>query len=281
MFRWVRALLLGVIMLVCAGCLRYNAQLQVNADGTVSGSFVAAVKGEVSADLIRRADIPPDLQDKVVVRDYAADGYAGAQVTFARLSMAQVGELFAGGQRSGATVRLSLTRNDNEVDLSGAVWFPDLSMLSGSSDGYDALITFTFPGATSVTANGKVEGTQVSWTPPPGELATIGAHAVYPIPAPVAQPAGSHTTIALVTGLTAILVGVLALLVARLLRRRPVLAVSGLVGSGLAGSAPGVVDLDVPTNPYADPYPSVPSGPGLSPESTRRHPVPGESPDDR
>lgn len=271
MFRWVRALLLGVIMFLAAGCLRYNAQLQVNADGTVSGSFVAAVKGNVPADLIGRADLPPDLQDKIVVNSYDADGYVGAQVSFTRLSMAQVGELFGGGQRSGATVRLSLTRTDNEVDLSGAVWFPDLSMLSGNSDGYDALITFTFPGASSVQANGKVEGTQVSWTPSPGELATIGARAIYPLPAPVAQPASSHTTVALVTGLTAILVGLLALLVARLLRRRPV----------LVGSAGGLVDLDVPTNPYASPYPSVPSGPGLSPESTRRHPMPGGPPDDR
>jgi hypothetical protein len=258
MFRWVRVPLLAVIALLCAGCLRYNAQLQVNADGTVSGSFVAAVKGDVPADLIQRADIPPDLRDKVTIQRYAADGYTGAQVTFGRLTLAQVGELFGGGQRSGATVRLSLTRNDNEVDLSGAVWFPDLTMLSGTSDGYDALLTFTFPGALSVTANGKVEGTQVSWTPRPGELATIGARAVYPLPRPVAAPANSHTTLALVTGLTAILVGVLALFVARLLRRQPV----------LVGAGGGAVDLRVSTNPYPDRYPSVPSGPGLSPEST-------------
>ena len=250
---------------MCAGCLRYNAQLRVDADGTVTGSFVAAVKGDLPVDLVGRSDIPAGLQDKVSVESYAADGYVGARVDFRKLTMAELSELFSGGQRSGATVRLSLARDGNALALSGALYFPDLSMLSGSNDGYDTVITISFAGADSVTGNGRVEGTQVSWSPAPGEIMTIGARAVYPVAHPQAQPATQQTTIALVAGLLAILVGVLALLAARLLRRPDAV---------LAGSVAGAPD--VPVNPYADRYPSVPSGPGLSPESTLRHPTPPE-----
>jgi hypothetical protein len=263
MSRWVRALILGALTLVCAGCLRYNAQLRVDPDGTVTGSFVAAVKGDLPVNLIQRSDIPTGLQDKVTFESYDADGYVGARVEFEKLTMAELSELFSGGQRSGATVRLSLARNGDALELTGALYFPDLSMLSGSNEGYDTVITFSFPGADSVTANGRVEGTQVSWSPLPGEILTITARAVYPRPAPLAQPATPHTTVAVFAGLLAILVGVLALFAARLLRREPMLA-----GAGAVAGAP-----DVPANPYAGRYPSVPSGPGLSPESTLRHPI--------
>lgn len=258
MSRWVRALVLGAVSLVCAGCLRYNAQLQLDADGTVSGSFVVAVKGDLPVNLIGRSDLPPALLPLVTVENYQADGYIGTQVSFHRLSMEQLGQLFDGGQRSGATIQLTLTRSGNEVTLSGAVWFPDLSFLSGSNEGYDSLITFSFPGADSLTANGKVSGTQVSWSPRPGEFASLDARATYsaPKPAAVADPPPAQTGIALTVGLLAIAVGLLALLAARLLRRRPVLA-----------AVPGADD------PYADRYPTVPHGPGLSPESTLRHPT--------
>jgi LppM domain len=262
MSRWVRALLLGVLMIVCTGCLRYNAQLQLDADGTVSGSFVVAVKGDLPVNLIARSDIPPSLQRLVTVQNYQADGYVGSQVSFQRLSMEQLSELFDGGQRSGATIQLSMSRSNNEVSLSGAVWFPDLSFLSGSNDGYDSIITFSFPGAETLTSNGKVAGTQVSWSPRPGELAQLEAHASYPAPTvtKVAAPAGHGTTVAFYTGIAAILVGLLALAAARLLRRPAAVAASG--------HSP-----ESPADPYAGRYPTVPSGPGLSPESTLRHPT--------
>jgi phosphatidylinositol mannoside-binding LppM-like protein len=257
MSRWVRALVLGALPLVCAGCLRYNAQLRVDPDGTVSGSFVTAVKGDFPVDLIEPSDIPSALRDKVGFESYAADGYVGARVDFDRLTMAELSELFGGGQRSGATVRLSLARDGDALNLSGALYFPDLSMISGSNAGYDTIITFSFPGADILASNGRVEGTQVSWSPAPGQILNITARAVYPPPAPLARPAGPHTGVAVFAGVLAILIGVLALVVARLLRRPELV--------------PAAV-TDSRSNPYAGTYPSVPSGPGLSPESIRRRP---------
>jgi hypothetical protein len=247
MSRWARVVVVCALALASSGCLRYHAELRVAADGTVSGSFVVAAKGDLPVNLIQGADIPPALRDKVDVRSYAADGYAGTEVDFDRLTLEEVGVLFGGGQRSGATVRLAFTRAGDEVSLTGAAYFPDLTMLSGTNDGFDTRIALSFPGATTVTGNGQVSGQQVTWSPQPGELANLSAQAEYPagVAAPVG-PARSGLPAALFLGLAAVLVGVLALVLAR--RPRP---------------APA----GVPAVPYADPYPVVPAGPGLSPET--------------
>ena len=257
MSRWARMALICTLALACSGCLRYHAQLRVDAGGTVSGQLVVAFRTDLPTNLGQRLDVPPSLRDKVVVADYHEDGYVGSTVSFDRLAVDEVGALFDGGQRGGATVRLVMSRTGEEVSLSGTVFFPDLSLLGGN-EGFDARIALTFVDAASVTANGTVSGQDVTWSPQPGVPLALTAHASFPRPARAAAPAGpvpSRIPATLFLGLSAVLVGVVALLLARLLRRPAVAAAP----PALPTVGPGL---------YADPYPTVPAGPGLSPQST-------------
>src|SRR6266542_3159680 len=227
MSRWARVVAVCALTLASAGCLRYDAQLQVDAAGTVSGQLVVAFRAELSTNLAQRFEVPPLIRDKVAVAPYEADGYVGSTVSFDRLSMDEVGALFGGGQRTGATVRLSMTRTGDEVSVTGSAFFPDLSMLGGSNDGFDARIALSFTGASTVNANGTVAGQDVTWSPQPGTLLPLSAHAVYPAAtetATVTGPASSGVSPALFIGVCAVLAGVVVLLLAQLLRRRPAVA---------------------------------------------------------
>ncbi len=310
MSRWARVVAVCALTLASAGCLRYDAQLQVDAAGTVSGQLVVAFRAELSTNLAQRFEVPPLIRDKVAVAPYEADGYVGSTVSFDRLSMDEVGALFGGGQRTGATVRLSMTRTGDEVSVTGSAFFPDLSMLGGSNDGFDARIALSFTGASTVNANGTVAGQDVTWSPQPGTLLPLSAHAVYPAAtetATVTGPASSGVSPALFIGVCAVLAGVVVLLLAQLLRRRPAVAAYPPASPavrparpaartaalpappGALPTPPGVPPAwpaippawpaippawpAVPPGPYADPYPTVPSGPGLSPENTLRLPT--------
>jgi hypothetical protein len=275
MSRWARVVVVCVLALTCSGCLRYHVQLRVDGGGTVSGQLVVAFRTGLPVNPGQGVEVPPPLRDKVAVAGYDRDGYVGSTFTFDRLAVDEVGVLFAGSERGGATVRLAMTRSGEGVSVTGTVFFPDLSLV-GDDEGFDARIALTFAGASSVTANGTVSGQDVTWSPRPGVPITLSAHASFPRPTRAAAPSGparSRTPATLFLGLSAVLAGVVVLLLARL-RRRP----------ATARQPPGHPPAwpAVPPGPYAGPYPTVPAGPGLSPRSTLplpTVPLPGGSGD--
>jgi hypothetical protein len=261
MSRWARVLVVFALALTCSGCLRYHVQLRVDAGGTVSGQLVVAFRTDLPANVGQRVEVPPSLRDKVAVADYNRDGYVGSTLTFDRLAADEVAVLFGGGERGGAIVRLAMARTGEDVSVTGTVFFPDLSLVGGN-EGFDARIALSFAGASSVTANGAVSGQDVTWSPRPGVPITLSAHASFPRPTRAAAPSGPvrpRIPATLFLGLSAVLAGVVVLLLARLLRRPA--AATQPPGHPPAWPA-------VPPAPYADPYPTVPAGPGLSPWST-------------
>jgi hypothetical protein len=260
MSRWARVVVVCALALVSSGCLRYHAQLRVDAAGTVSGQLVVAFRSNLPTTFGQAVEVPPSLRDKVAVGDYREDGYVGNAVSFDRLAVEEVGVLFGEGQPGGATVRLAMTRTGQEVSVRGSVFFPDLTALGGN-EGFDARIALSFAGATGVTANGTVSGQEVSWSPRPGVPIALTAQATFPRTTRAATPAGparSRLPATLFLGLSAVLAGVVALLLARLLRRPA------------AGRPPGGQPDHPPAapGPYPGPNPAVPAGPGLSPQST-------------
>jgi hypothetical protein len=269
MSRWARLLVLCAIMFACGGCLRYHAELRVDAGGTVSGRLIVAVKADLPADLVQQFDVPPSVRDRVTVREYRADGYVGSTISFDRLSVDEVGQVFSDERREGVLVQLSMARTGDRIVVTGAVSFPDLSLPGGNS-GFDARIALTFTGAGSVTGNGTVSGDQVTWIPQPGRSFNLAAEAVYPQPARPAGRTGPRPglpTAVLVT-LAAMLVGGVALvggavLLARRLARRRVPGRGRDTGAerGGAGGAPSQPSPGwQPTLPLpTDPLPRVPA----------------------
>jgi hypothetical protein len=306
MSRWARLLVLCVIVLGCGGCLRYHAELRVDAAGIVSGRLIVAVKADLPANLGQQSDVPLPIRDRVTVAEYRADGYVGSTVSFDRLSLEEVGQVFGDERREGALVQLSMARTGDRIALTGAVSFPDLSLVG--NNGFDARIALTFTGASRVTGNGAVSGDQVTWTPQPGRPLSLSAEAVYPQPTPAASGTGPRSglptavPVALVAALIAVLAGGAALLARRLARRARGRGPDGAVAPGqpsgwqptlplptdplprlpaalppadLAGPPAEPVAAQ-PTDrlgPYAGRYPMVPPGPGLSPERTRGLPA--------
>jgi len=258
MSRWARLLVLCMILFVSTGCLRYHADLQVDAAGTVSGRLVVAVKADLPADLVQQFDVPAAIRDRVTVSDYRADGYVGSTISFDRLSLAEVGRVFSDERREGALVQLSMARTGDRIVVTGAVSFPDLSAVGNS--GFDARIALTFTGASRVTGNGAVSGDQMTWSPQPGRPLSLTAEAVYPQPARAASGTGPWSglpiavPIALAAVLVAALTGGVALLARRLARWRA--RGSGPDGAGAPDQPPGWrPTLPLPT----DPLPRLPA----------------------
>lgn len=174
MRRWKLALLVAFATLALSGCLRFEANLSLSADDTVSGQFIVAVKdgtGEQygTSDRAMSEDIWADYPAATTladakVSDFHGGGYTGISVRFAdeplgsfaptatAWGLTRVGDEFVVSGPSNATAHQDASNGETGA-LTG-----DLSQLSDAQ----LKVAVTFPGPVTA-ANGSIQGKTVTW----------------------------------------------------------------------------------------------------------------------
>jgi hypothetical protein len=164
-----RILAVGALVLALAGCVRFQADLNLNTDNTVDGSIVVAVvvaeeTEEARATALTQAgDVESQLLGSlrdaagVSTTEYEEDGYLGSRITFDDVAL----DAFS-GQRPES---LKFTRDGDQYLFTGVLDFSAQSIPDdeGDDDGTNLTVTVTFPGEVS-EHNGELAGTTVSWT---------------------------------------------------------------------------------------------------------------------
>jgi hypothetical protein len=221
--RRILALFGMLLVLALAGCVRFQADLSVDADNTLDGNIVVAVVSDHepgSDDNAREnaakieAQLLPGLRgaNGVTAEAYEQDDYLGTRFTLADTPI----EALDGGDADGA---LTLTRTGDEFEFTGTLDFtPDDEELGddeveGDPADSGISVAISFPGEV-LEHNGELEGTKVTWaTTLEG---SVEMHAVAS-----AEPSGPPlpVVIAIVVGV-AVGVLMLVLLVLFVLRRR-------------------------------------------------------------
>jgi hypothetical protein len=164
------ALVGAILLLVLAGCVRFQADLSVSPENTVNGSVVVAV---IVGDEADSRDVAAESADKIeaqllsnlrgapgVRREvYDQDGYLGSRFTFA-------GTPLSAFEGSGSDGSLSLTRDGDEFVFSGILDFTpgdDEAEVDPDDDTSNITVAVHFPGAVT-EHNGELAGNTVTWT---------------------------------------------------------------------------------------------------------------------
>jgi hypothetical protein len=163
-----RFLALGLLVLVLAGCVRFQADLTLTPENTVSGSVVVAVVLTDDTDETREGTIAAAEQiatgllgdlattPGVTSVEYEQDSYLGQRLDFQNVPLTAFS-----GTEPGA---LHFERDGDEYVFSGAIDFSGESTGgSGAEDDGNLTVKVTFPGTVTET-DGTVEGTTVSWS---------------------------------------------------------------------------------------------------------------------
>lgn len=167
-FTKLGAIIAGLLVLVLAGCVRFQANLTLSPEDTVSGDIVVAViVGDESDSKQQAIDAADDIEAQllsgisgaqgVTRTDYDQDGYAGYRFTLDKTPL----EAFSGGGSEGA---LTLTRTGDEFTFAGTLDFTpdDDEVIAEDDDTSGITVAITFPGEVTDT-NGEVSGTTVRW----------------------------------------------------------------------------------------------------------------------
>lgn len=209
-----RILAVGVLVLVLAGCVRFQADLTLNPANTVDGSIVVAVLVSEDTDEAREqsltaadqieADLLGSLRDAsgVTTSAYEEDDYVGSRIVFDDVAL----DAFSGQSEDS----LRIVRDGDEYVFTGALDFSGESIPSDEPvDGEDDNLTVsvTFPGEVS-EHNGELTGTTVSWSTAVDQRLEMSARGS-------ATPAGPP--ILLIVGIALVVVLVIAAVVAVLL----------------------------------------------------------------
>jgi len=162
--------------LVATGCIRFNTDLTLSEDNTVSGSFVVAVKegtgdeygmsdrefAEAMWEESARAGTLGDTR----ISDYAADGYRGITVRFSEVPL----ETFAPAADTWGITRdgdVYVVSGPSEAasqptadagDGTGGAFTGDIDELTDAQ----VMLSVTFPGDIA-HSNGEVKGRTVTW----------------------------------------------------------------------------------------------------------------------
>jgi hypothetical protein len=167
--RKIMALLGAMLVLLLAGCVRFQADLSVAEDDTLDGDIVVAVVSDHepgSDDNAREnagkieAQLLPALRGAtgVTAEVYEQDDYLGTRFTLSDTPI----EALAGGE-NGA---LSLTRSGDRFEFSGTLDFtPGDEPAEDTGDPADSGIevSISFPGDV-LDHNGELSGNTVTWT---------------------------------------------------------------------------------------------------------------------
>lgn len=143
----VLALILAGV-LVLTGCVKVDADLEVSADSTVSGTIIMGLQkslGPTAEDLEDMAtDMPPGMERK----PWEDEEYIGSQYTFEDLYFDSINELeIVQFSREGDVIVVSSEANE----------------MAGAPSGAEIKIAITFPGKV-LEANGKISGRTVTWS---------------------------------------------------------------------------------------------------------------------
>lgn len=165
-----RLLAVGVLVLALAGCVRFQADLTLNADNVVDGQIVVAVLDAEKTDESRAtalgyvADIESTLLGSlrdaagVTTTEYDQDDYFGTLIEFDDVPL----DAFS-GQRPES---LTFVRDGDAYVFTGTLDFTAQSIPDDEAADADGnlRVSVTFPGEVTEQANGEVSGSTVTWT---------------------------------------------------------------------------------------------------------------------
>ncbi|WP_129782777.1 LppM family (lipo)protein [Promicromonospora panici] len=238
----VRALAGATLVLALAGCVRLDLQTTLTDHDTADGTLVIALAddavgmfGSDPADVWAdyKGEVVGDIPKTVTEEPYAEDGYTGSRYTFDDEPLATLAAISDG--------ELEVTREGDEYVVSGVL---DLSQRmqgienapEGALGSVEATIALTFPGPVT-EANGRIDGSTVTWRPDAEQATTLSARgpatppAVGPMPTAEATPTAEGNPaegiisdwgapITLATFLVLVIGGLIAYIVSRRQRAR-------------------------------------------------------------
>ena len=152
--------LLCAVLLVLAGCVKVDLDLEVHSDDTISGTMLLGVSKELpnaqQAVEQLKSQLPPD----VTTEPWSDDKFVGVSVTYEDTPIDEFSTPTATG--TGGDTGLGLRREGDffimgspDAEESGS---PDLSGLQPSYR-----VKLTFPGPV-VEGNGTIDGNSIEWT---------------------------------------------------------------------------------------------------------------------
>lgn len=166
-----RILAIGVLALALAGCVRFQADLTLNPENTVTGSVVVAVLLSDETDEAREGTLATadqiatgllgglSTQPGVTTVEYEDDGYLGRSIQFEGVPLTAFS-----GTEPGA---LSFIREADVYTFTGTLDFSGETApqegAEGAEDDGNLTVQVTFPGPV-LEHNGTLEGTTVSWS---------------------------------------------------------------------------------------------------------------------
>ena len=187
MNRWKFAIVAVTVVMALSGCLRFDANLTLSPDDTVTGRFVVAVKegtgkdyqttDRAMAESIWASYPAAKALGDAKVTDYSGDGYVGISVGFADEPLATFAPTASawGITRVADEFVVSGPSNATATQAAGGggtgAFTGDLSQLSDA----ELKVAITFPGPVS-SANGTITGKTVAWNLSDGP-ATLDARA--------------------------------------------------------------------------------------------------------
>jgi hypothetical protein len=175
-----------VLVLALTGCFKVDMDLAVQGD-TVSGTAIMAVDRQVvemsgtdPQDLIGEAGSGFDVEG-VTSEPYDEGRWVGARYQFDRVNLDDFNDDENGGLRIVHDVAAGTYEVIGVMDLSGDLGLDEDT--AGQVPGLDpealfesmeVRIALTFPGSI-ISHNGRLDGTTVTWQPPPGEVTELRA----------------------------------------------------------------------------------------------------------
>jgi hypothetical protein len=171
------AVVLALVGVLGAGCVRVRAGLAVSPEDRVSGVVDIATPDGAPGGQGPPLTVPEDLSGDVSVERYEQDGYIGSRLRFEDLTFDQVTRVLpAISPSSPQAIRVQMRRAGDRVVVSGQV---DLTRVSPESS--DVQLKMAFPGTIRQTDGTATQGV-ISWTFQPGTVTDVNAVVEYPDP---------------------------------------------------------------------------------------------------
>lgn len=171
------AVVLALVGVLGAGCVRVRAGMAVSPDDRVSGVVDIATPDGAPGGSGPPLQVPDDLSGDVSVERYEQDGYIGSRLRFDDLSFDDVTRVLpAVSPATGQAIRVQMRRAGDRVVVTGQV---DLTRVSPESS--DVQLKIAFPGEIRQTDGTATQGV-VSWTFQPGTVTDVNAVVEYPDP---------------------------------------------------------------------------------------------------
>ncbi|MDD7940527.1 DUF3153 domain-containing protein [Actinomycetospora lutea] len=171
------AVVLALVGVTGAGCVRVRAGMAVSPEDRVSGVVDIATPDGAPGGSGPPLQVPDELSGDVSVERYEQDGYIGSRLRFDDLSFDDVTRVLpAVSPSTGQAIRVQMRRAGDRVVVTGQV---DLTRVSPESS--DVQLKIAFPGEIRQTDGTAANGV-ISWTFNPGTVTDVNAVVEYPDP---------------------------------------------------------------------------------------------------